>query len=182
METTAHIRAENRPGAAARMGELADKGRETGGAPRGGGGDRGSGRGAGAGHRGGVHRWLNQDGHSVTNGAFKAEGDGQVLGQASGQEGKASMVLAKSGQAKPETEKGRMQGELRILMSISSLRASMACMLDRCKQIGDTEGLCTRRREVAVQVEEQMRRQREAQHLARVREGHILRRGHILMQ
>ena len=81
-----------------------------------------------------------------------------------------------------EAEKGRVQGELRILMSISSLRASMACMLDRCNQIGDTAGLCTRRREVAVQVEEQMRRQREAQHLARVRGGHILRRGHIMMQ
>ena len=78
-----------------------------------------------------------------------------------------------------EAEKGRVQGELRVLMSISSLRASM---LDRCSQIGDTAGLCTRRREVAVQVEEQMRRQREAQHLARVRGGHILRRGHIRIQ
>ena len=81
-----------------------------------------------------------------------------------------------------EVEKGRVQGELRMLLSLSSLRASMACMLDRCNQIGDSAGLCTRRREVAVQVEEQMRRQREAQHLSRVRGGHILLRGHIMLQ
>ena len=84
--------------------------------------------------------------------------------------------------AQQEAEKGRFQGELRMLLSLSSLRASMACMLDRCNQIGDTAGLCNRRREVAIQVEEHMRRQREAQHLARVRGGHILRRGHIMIQ
>ena len=77
-------------------------------------------------------------------------------------------------------EKGRVQGELRVQMSLSSLRASMACMLDRCHQIGDTAALCTRRREVAWQVEKAMRRQREAQHQSRVR-GHMLRRGHILV-
>ena len=81
-----------------------------------------------------------------------------------------------------EAEKGRVQGELRMLLSLSSLRASMACMLDRCNQIGDSAGLCTRRREVAVQVEEQMRRQREAQHLMRIRGSHNLRRGHIMLQ
>ena len=70
----------------------------------------------------------------------------------------------------------------RMLFSVSSPWASMACMLDRCNQIGDTADLCTRRRKVAVQVEGHMRRQREAQHLARVREDHILCRGIVLMQ
>ena len=76
-------------------------------------------------------------------------------------------------------EKGRVQGELRVQLSLSSLRSSMACMLDRCHQIGDTAALCTRRREVAWQVEQAMKKQREAQHLGRVRGHHILRRGHI---
>ena len=71
-------------------------------------------------------------------------------------------------------------GELRVQLSISSLRASMACMLDRCHQIGDTAALCTRRRDVAWQVEKAMKSQREAQHLCRVRGQHMLRRGHIL--
>ena len=35
----------------------------------------------------------------------------------------------------------------------------MACLLDRCHQIGDTAGLCSRRREVACQTEVAMRRQ-----------------------
>ena len=76
-------------------------------------------------------------------------------------------------------EKGRVQGELRVQLSLSSLRSSMACILDRCHQIGDTAALCTKRREVAWQVEQAMRKQREAQHLGRVRGHHILRRGHI---
>ena len=80
-----------------------------------------------------------------------------------------------------EVEKGRVQGELRVQISLSSLRAGMACMLDRCHQIGDTAGLCSRRREVAWQTEVAMRRQREAQHLARVRGHHLLRRGHIMV-
>ena len=74
-----------------------------------------------------------------------------------------------------------LRGELRVQLSLSSLRAGMACMLDRCHQIRDTAGLCARRREAVVQVEEEMRKQREAQHLARVRGGHLFRRGHILV-
>ena len=77
-------------------------------------------------------------------------------------------------------EKGRVQGQLRVQISLSSLRASMACMLDRCHQIGDTAALCTRRREAVWQVETAMREQREAQHLCRVRGHHMLRRGRIL--
>ena len=53
--------------------------------------------------------------------------------------------------------------------------------LDRCHQIGETAGLCAKRREVAWRVEEEMRRMRQAQHLARVRGFHILRKGHIMM-
>ena len=40
-----------------------------------------------------------------------------------------------------------MRGELRVQLSLSSLRAGMPCMLDRCNQIGDTAGLCAKRRE-----------------------------------
>ena len=79
-----------------------------------------------------------------------------------------------------EVEKGRVQGELRVQISLSSMRAGMACMLDRCHQIGDTAGLCSRR-EVTWKTEVAMRRQREAQHLARVRGHHLLRRGHIMV-
>ena len=77
-------------------------------------------------------------------------------------------------------EKGRVQGELRVQLSLSSLRASMACILDRSHQIGDTAGLCAKRRDAVVQVEVAMREQREAQHLARVRGGPLLCRDHII--
>ena len=80
-----------------------------------------------------------------------------------------------------EVEKGRVQGELRIQLSLSSLRAGLACMLDRCHQIGDTAALCTRRREVAWEMEKAMRKQREAQHLGRVWGHHLLRKGHIMV-
>ena len=66
--------------------------------------------------------------------------------------------------------------------SLSRVRASMAHMLDQRHQIGDTAALCTRRREVAWQVEQAMKKQREAQHLGRVRGHHILRRGHIKLE
>ena len=78
-------------------------------------------------------------------------------------------------------EKGRVQGELRVQLSLASLRAGMACMLDRCHQIGETAGLCAKRREASWRVEEEMRRVRQAQHVARVRGRHILRKGHILV-
>ena len=83
--------------------------------------------------------------------------------------------------AQQAAEKGKVQRELRVHLSLSSLRAGMACMLDRCHQIGETAGLCAKRREVAWRVEEEMRRGRQAQHLARVRGFHILRKGHIMM-
>ena len=88
-----------------------------------------------------------------------------------------------SGLTSPEqaAEKGRVQGELRVRLATCSLRAGTACMLDRTHQIGDTAGLCSKRREVAWAMEEAMRQQREAQFLARVRGRHILRRGHIKM-
>ena len=59
-------------------------------------------------------------------------------------------------------------------------------VLGRCRmvgsdQIGDTAGLCSRRREVAWQTEVAMRRQRKAQHLASVRGHLLLRRGHIMV-
>ena len=78
---------------------------------------------------------------------------------------------------KQAVEKGRVMGALGVQLSISSLCASMACMLDRCHQIGDTAALCTSRRDVAWQVEKS---RREAQHLCIVRGQHMLRRGHIL--
>ena len=53
----------------------------------------------------------------------------------------------------PIVEKGRVQEELRVQLSLCSLQASMACMLYRCHQIGDTAALCTGWRDVARQVE-----------------------------
>ena len=80
-----------------------------------------------------------------------------------------------------EAEKGRVQGELRMQLSTCSLRAGMACLLDRVHQIGETAALSSKRRDAAWQAELAMRRVREAQHLARVRGRHLLRRGHIMI-
>ena len=73
-----------------------------------------------------------------------------------------------------EAEKGRVQGELRMQLSTCSLRAGMACLLDRVHQIGETAALSSKRRDAAWQAELAMRRVREAQHLARVRGRHLL--------
>ena len=79
-------------------------------------------------------------------------------------------------------EKGKAQGELRVQISTCSLRASMACLLDRVHQIGETASLCSKRREAAWQAEVEMRRLREAQFLARVRGRHPLsRKGQIMI-
>ena len=64
-------------------------------------------------------------------------------------------------------EKGKAQGELRVQISTCSLRAGMACLLDRVHHIGDTASLC--RREASWQAEVEMRCLREAQFLKRVR-------------
>ena len=57
--------------------------------------------------------------------------------------------------------------ELRVQISTCSLRACMACLLDRVHHIGDTASLC--RREASWQAEVEMRCLREAQFLKRVR-------------
>ena len=57
----------------------------------------------------------------------------------------------------------------------------MACLLDRVHQIGEGAALCSKMREAALLVEEQMRQEREAQWLARVRGRRMLRLGHIII-
>ena len=67
-----------------------------------------------------------------------------------------------------EKEKGEVVGELRVQLSVASIRASMSLILNRMNQVGEAAALVGRRREVVRQVEETRRRVREAQHLARV--------------
>ena len=98
-------------------------------------------------------------------------------------ESRVQKVAMSSGLSQGEraAEKGRAQGELRVQISTCSLRAGMACLLDRVHQIGETASLCSKRREAAWQAEEEMRRLREAQFLARVRGRHLLqRKGQIM--
>ena len=135
--------------------------------------------------RGRLRRRLDQFGEliGIVSGIFnEASSDSLMLMDvmASARVDKVARATGLSS-AQQAVEKGRVQGELRLQFSLSSLRAGMACMLDRCHQIGDTANLCSKRREVAWNTEEAMRRQREAQHLARTRGHHILRRGHIMI-
>ena len=80
-----------------------------------------------------------------------------------------------------EVEKGLAQGQLRRWLSTASLRASMACMLDRVHQIGEGAALISKRREETLALEERMEREREAQWVAKVRGKNILRKGHIYL-
>ena len=85
------------------------------------------------------------------------------------------------GVADRSAERGLVIGQLRRELSTCTLRASMACLLDRVHQIGDNAALCNKRRERARHVEEQMRRERQAQWLSRTRDVHVLRKGHIFI-
>ena len=77
-------------------------------------------------------------------------------------------------------EKGEVAGELRVLFSVASLRASMSLLITRMNQVGEGAALVSKRREVMRRVEEARVRQREAQHLARVWGGPLVRKGHIV--
>ena len=60
-----------------------------------------------------------------------------------------------------------------------SKKASRKMILNRMNQVGEAAALVGRRREVVRQVEETRRRVREAQHLARVWAGPLIKRGHF---
>ena len=62
---------------------------------------------------------------------------------------------------------------------MASIRASMSLILNRMNQVGEGAALVGRRREVSMQLEEERRKVREAQHLARVWAGPLVRRGHF---
>jgi hypothetical protein len=81
-----------------------------------------------------------------------------------------------------EVDNGQAQGQLRRWLSTASLRASMACMLDRVHQIGEGAALISKRREETLALEERMEREREAQWVAKIRGRNILRKGHIYIQ
>ena len=55
----------------------------------------------------------------------------------------------------------------------------MSLILNRMNQVGEGAALVGRRREVGRQIEEVRRQVREAQHLARVWAGPLVRRGHF---
>ena len=78
-----------------------------------------------------------------------------------------------------EKEKGEVVGELRGQLSVASIRASMSLILNRMNRVGEAAALVGRRREAWRQVEETRRRVREAQHLARVWAGPLIKRGHF---
>ena len=78
-----------------------------------------------------------------------------------------------------EAEKGEVVGELRRQFSVASLRASMSLVLNRMNQVGEGAALVGRRREIGSRLEEERRKVREAQHLARVWAGPLVRRGHF---
>ena len=80
-----------------------------------------------------------------------------------------------------EEEKGMVEGQLRRWVSTASLRAAMACMLDRVHQIGEGAALISKRREEAMTMERRMDSERETQWLAKVRGTNILRKGHIYL-
>ena len=78
-----------------------------------------------------------------------------------------------------EKEKGEVVGELRGQLSVASIRASMSLILNRMNRVGEAAALVGRRKEAWRQVEETRRRVREAQHLARVWAGPLIKRGHF---
>ena len=86
-----------------------------------------------------------------------------------------------NGRELSEQEKGVVVGQLRRQLSTAAIRAASSCLLDRMHQCGEGAALASRRREVNLQLEERMRKEREVQWLARVRGGQIVKKGSFLV-
>jgi len=120
---------------------------------------------------------------------------GDLLGLVFGAWGEASesvhhlvQILAESRLAFQGLQKGRpgnsgelgiLTGQIRRRLSLVAIKAQTECLLAKLHQVGPGNQLMAKRRQWAVQQDERMKREREAQWLRRIEGIHTLRKGHI---
>ena len=85
-------------------------------------------------------------------------------------------------QGRHKVEIGIAQAQLRHWLITASLRAIMACMLDRVTQRGEGAALVSKRKVVTLALEERMERERETQGLSKLSGRNVSRKGHIYLQ
>ena len=94
---------------------------------------------------------------------------------------RVDLLARRDGRELSDQEKGVVVGQLRRQLSTAALRASSNCLLDRMHQCGEGASLAAKRREVNVQLEERMSREREIKWLAKLRGGQVIQKGSFLV-
>ena len=91
-----------------------------------------------------------------------------------------SLGLARGRQG-TEAELGIVVGQVRRMLSTTSVRAQAQCLLARMSQVGEGVGQAAKRRRWAAAEDERMRKERMAQWIGRVRGRNIVERGQFLL-
>jgi hypothetical protein len=76
-------------------------------------------------------------------------------------------------------ELGILTGQIRRRLSLVAIKAQTECLLSKLHQVGPGNQLMAKRRQWAVQEDDRMKRERDAQWLRRIEGIHTLRKGHI---
>ena len=92
-------------------------------------------------------------------------------------ESRVAMVARRDGRELSDHEKGVVVGQL----STASIRAASNCLLDRMHQCGEGAQMAAKRREGSAWMEEVMKKEREVQWLAKLREGQLVHKGRFLV-
>ena len=91
-----------------------------------------------------------------------------------------SLGLARGRQG-TEAELGIVVGQVRRMLSTTSVRAQAQCLLARMSQVGERVGQAAKRKRWEVAEDERMRKERMAQWIGRVRGRNIIERGQFLL-
>ena len=83
----------------------------------------------------------------------------------------AAMGRARGWEGDPEGLLGKVMGEVRRSMSVTVVRAQAVCLLERLSQLLPGARPAAQRRQVALHLDEQRRRERQAFALAHERRG-----------
>ena len=97
-------------------------------------------------------------------------------------ESKVNAMGLRRGREGVEEEIGVVVGQIRRSLSTTSVRAQAQCLLSRMNCVGPGYTQAAKRRRWAVNEEERMRRERQAQWIGRVRGSNIVRRGQFMLQ
>ena len=87
-----------------------------------------------------------------------------------------SVALA-TGQIGSESEMGNIVGQVRRKLSVACVRANMTCLLSRLSLIGEASKQASKRRQQQAWLEDNMRRERQAQWIGRIKHHGIFHRG-----